>query len=128
MSLPFPTIDPTKQALTLFDEFKRFAFKGNVIDLAVGVIIGGAFGKSHQGSRVSRFYNSGCDDSIRHVPGRDHKFLDPGVRAVYLHRQVSGLGDQGKKRRNRSRRSDCSCGDSITDGNSRPAERKVLTR
>ena len=45
MSLPFPTIDPTKQALTLFDEFKRFAFKGNVIDLAVGVIIGGAFGK-----------------------------------------------------------------------------------
>lgn len=26
-------------------EFKKFAFKGNVIDLAVGVIIGGAFGK-----------------------------------------------------------------------------------
>ena len=27
-------------------EFKEFAVKGNVIDLAVGVIIGGAFGKS----------------------------------------------------------------------------------
>ncbi|SHF41757.1 large conductance mechanosensitive channel protein MscL [Chryseobacterium vrystaatense] len=26
-------------------EFKSFAFKGNVLDLAVGVIIGGAFGK-----------------------------------------------------------------------------------
>ncbi|WP_027378412.1 large conductance mechanosensitive channel protein MscL [Chryseobacterium daeguense] len=26
-------------------EFKAFAFKGNVLDLAVGVIIGGAFGK-----------------------------------------------------------------------------------
>jgi len=26
-------------------EFKEFAFKGNVIDLAVAVIIGGAFGK-----------------------------------------------------------------------------------
>lgn len=26
-------------------EFKEFALKGNVIDLAVGVIIGGAFGK-----------------------------------------------------------------------------------
>jgi large conductance mechanosensitive channel len=26
-------------------EFKQFAMKGNVIDLAVGVIIGGAFGK-----------------------------------------------------------------------------------
>ena len=45
MSLPFPTLDPTKQAWSLFDEFKRFAFKGNVMDLAVGVIIGGAFGK-----------------------------------------------------------------------------------
>jgi large conductance mechanosensitive channel len=28
-----------------FSEFKEFASKGNVIDLAVGVIIGGAFGK-----------------------------------------------------------------------------------
>ena len=36
---------PTKSALSLFEEFKNFAFKGNVIDLAVGVIIGGAFGK-----------------------------------------------------------------------------------
>ena len=36
---------PTKSAMSLFDEFKNFAFKGNVIDLAVGVIIGGAFGK-----------------------------------------------------------------------------------
>ena len=27
------------------DEFKAFAVKGNVIDMAVGVIIGGAFGK-----------------------------------------------------------------------------------
>ena len=29
----------------LVKEFKEFAFKGNVIDLAVGVIIGAAFGK-----------------------------------------------------------------------------------
>lgn len=28
-----------------FNDFKEFAFKGNVLDLAVGVIIGGAFGK-----------------------------------------------------------------------------------
>lgn len=28
-----------------FSEFKEFAVKGNVVDLAVGVIIGGAFGK-----------------------------------------------------------------------------------
>jgi large conductance mechanosensitive channel len=29
----------------MFEEFREFAFKGNVIDLAVGVIIGAAFGK-----------------------------------------------------------------------------------
>jgi len=29
----------------MLDEFKTFAMKGNVMDLAVGVIIGGAFGK-----------------------------------------------------------------------------------
>ncbi|MDO8847073.1 MAG: large-conductance mechanosensitive channel protein MscL [Coriobacteriia bacterium] len=28
----------------MLKEFKEFAFKGNVIDLAVGIIIGGAFG------------------------------------------------------------------------------------
>lgn len=29
----------------MWEEFKKFAMKGNVVDLAVGVIIGGAFGK-----------------------------------------------------------------------------------
>jgi len=29
----------------MWKEFRQFAIKGNVIDLAVGVIIGGAFGK-----------------------------------------------------------------------------------
>lgn len=31
--------------MKMFQEFKAFAMKGNVMDLAVGVIIGGAFGK-----------------------------------------------------------------------------------
>ncbi|MDD5657843.1 MAG: large-conductance mechanosensitive channel protein MscL [Elusimicrobia bacterium] len=31
--------------MKIIDEFKEFAAKGNVIDMAVGVIIGGAFGK-----------------------------------------------------------------------------------
>lgn len=31
--------------MKLFDEFKTFVMRGNVVDLAVGVIIGGAFGK-----------------------------------------------------------------------------------
>ena len=31
--------------MSMASEFKEFALKGNVMDLAVGVIIGGAFGK-----------------------------------------------------------------------------------
>ncbi|HEX5355244.1 MAG TPA: large conductance mechanosensitive channel protein MscL [Aquabacterium sp.] len=31
--------------MSIASEFKEFAVKGNVIDLAVGVIVGGAFGK-----------------------------------------------------------------------------------
>jgi len=47
-------LDPTKRAFSLFEEFKSFAFKGNVIDLAVGVIIGAAFGKI-------------IDSSVKHI-------------------------------------------------------------
>jgi large conductance mechanosensitive channel len=32
-------------AMSLASEFKEFAMKGNVVDMAVGVIIGAAFGK-----------------------------------------------------------------------------------
>jgi large conductance mechanosensitive channel len=35
---------PAKAAVALVEEFKKFAFKGNVIDMAVGIIIGAAFG------------------------------------------------------------------------------------
>src|SRR5689334_13541314 len=30
---------------TMFKEFKEFAVRGNVLDLAVGIVIGAAFGK-----------------------------------------------------------------------------------
>jgi large conductance mechanosensitive channel len=36
---------PLVKPFTLIEEFKKFALKGNVIDLAIGVIIGAAFGK-----------------------------------------------------------------------------------
>jgi large conductance mechanosensitive channel len=32
-------------AMSLIQEFKEFAMRGNVVDMAVGVIMGGAFGK-----------------------------------------------------------------------------------
>lgn len=35
----------TKKVTSLVEEFKNFALKGNVVDLAIGVIIGAAFGK-----------------------------------------------------------------------------------
>lgn len=38
--------------MTIFEEYKKFIMRGNVIDLAVGVIVGGAFGKI-----VSSFVN-----------------------------------------------------------------------
>lgn len=31
--------------MKILDEFKAFAMKGNMVDMAVGIIIGAAFGK-----------------------------------------------------------------------------------
>jgi large conductance mechanosensitive channel len=38
-------MDEAKRHLGILHEFKEFAMRGSVVDLAVGVIIGGAFGK-----------------------------------------------------------------------------------
>jgi large conductance mechanosensitive channel len=40
-----PPIKEETRAMGMMKEFREFAVKGNVVDLAVGVIIGGAFGK-----------------------------------------------------------------------------------
>jgi large conductance mechanosensitive channel len=44
-----PAVDPAiqgrKTTMSIASEFKEFAMKGSVVDLAVGVVIGGAFGK-----------------------------------------------------------------------------------
>lgn len=37
--------DARKRTFSLLEEFKQFALKGNVIDLAIGIIIGAAFAK-----------------------------------------------------------------------------------
>ncbi len=47
--------------MSMMKEFKEFALKGNVMDLAVGVIIGAAFGK---------IVTSAVDDLIMPVVGR----------------------------------------------------------
>lgn len=38
--------------MSMMSEFKKFAMRGNVVDMAVGIVIGGAFGKI-----VSSFVN-----------------------------------------------------------------------
>jgi large conductance mechanosensitive channel len=38
------TMDASRKAASFLEEFRNFAFKGNVVDLAIGVIIGTAFG------------------------------------------------------------------------------------
>src|SRR6476659_8189226 len=40
-----PRRPPLGASMSFFSEFREFAVKGNVVDLAVGVIIGAAFGK-----------------------------------------------------------------------------------
>jgi large conductance mechanosensitive channel len=37
--------EPAKKVSSIITELKNFAFKGNVVDLAIGVVIGVAFGK-----------------------------------------------------------------------------------
>jgi large conductance mechanosensitive channel len=44
-SVPYLTIHLNTLGMTFFKQFKEFAVRGNVLDLAVGVIIGAAFGK-----------------------------------------------------------------------------------
>jgi large conductance mechanosensitive channel len=63
-------------------EFKEFAVKGNVVDLAVGVIIGGAFGK---------IVDSIVGDLIMPIVGRIFGGLDFSNYYVGLAGQADGL-------------------------------------
>lgn len=65
-----------------FSEFKEFAVKGNVMDLAVGVIIGGAFGK---------IVDSAVNDLIMPLIGKVVGGLDFSNYYVALSGQAAGL-------------------------------------
>lgn len=65
-----------------FSEFKEFAVKGNVVDLAVGVIIGGAFGK---------IVDSAVNDLIMPLIGKVVGGLDFSNYYVPLSGQATGL-------------------------------------
>ncbi len=76
----------------MFKEFKEFAMRGNVLDMAVGIIIGAAFGKI-----VSSFvadvlmppiglllgkvdFSNLFVNLLRHVSQHGNRFLDRGFR------------------------------------------------
>lgn len=68
--------------MAMLEEFKKFAMKGNVIDLAVGVIIGGAFG---------RIVDSLVQDVIMPPIGKLFGGLDFASYYVPLNGQAYGL-------------------------------------
>ncbi len=68
--------------MSMASEFKEFALKGNVMDLAVGVIIGGAFGK---------IIDSMVGDIIMPIIGKIIGNVDFSNMYVALSGQVAGL-------------------------------------
>jgi large conductance mechanosensitive channel len=68
--------------MSFFQEFKSFAVKGNVMDLAVGVIIGGAFGK---------IVDSAVGDLIMPLVSKAFGGLDFSNYYVALAGQAAGL-------------------------------------
>ena len=68
--------------MSMLQEFKEFAVKGNAMDLAVGVIIGGAFGK---------IVDSIVGDLIMPVVGKLFGGLDFSNYYLGLANQAAGL-------------------------------------
>ena len=68
--------------MSMMSEFKEFAMKGNVMDLAVGVIIGGAFGK---------IVDSIVNDLIMPVIGKLTGGLDFSNYFIGLTGQAAGM-------------------------------------
>jgi len=69
----------------MLQEFKEFAVKGNVIDMAVGIIIGGAFGK---------IVTSVVNDVIMPPIGVLLGGVDFRDLAITLKKGVAAVGDQ----------------------------------
>ena len=68
--------------MSMMNEFRQFAMRGNVVDLAVGVIIGGAFG---------RIVDSLVQDVIMPPIGRLFGGLDFANYYIPLNGQLTGM-------------------------------------
>ena len=79
----------------MFQEFKQFAMQGNVVDLAVGIVIGAAFGV---------IVNSVVQDVMMPVVGLFTGGLDFSQRFILLHDGVPvGPVRDGRRRQGRRR-------------------------
>lgn len=86
--------------MSIISEFRDFALKGNVVDLAVGVIIGGAFGKLVT-SMVDKIMmpvigllTSGINFSEYNVPIKDAVTKTVGEKTEIVSPAVTiGIGD-----------------------------------
>ena len=74
--------------MSFTSEFREFAIKGNVVDLAVGVIIGGAFGK---------IVDSLVNDMIMPIVGRVFGGLDFSNYFIPLSGQTASTLIEAKK-------------------------------
>ena len=72
----------------MFEEFKKFIAQGNVLDLAVGVIVGGAFGK---------IVNSLVNDIIMPVIGLALKGLNVAGQFFALNGEQYASIEEAKK-------------------------------
>lgn len=102
-------MDPKKKVSAVLDEFKNFALKGNVVDLAIGVIIGAAFGKiidsivkhiimpaisvimpGEQGYLAWKWVINGKEIPYGLYYWRNRQLSDCCAGFVYLHCQIPG--------------------------------------
>ena len=82
--------------MTMMSEFKEFAMRGSVLDLAIGVVIGGAFGKNlgldAATLDVDAYVAGKAMDGLFKVVAEEEKRIreNPAARTTDLLKQVFG--------------------------------------
>lgn len=78
--------------MSIIKEFKEFAFKGNVLDMAVGVVIGSAFGKIVT-SVVNDLIMPICSLMLNDIKFTDFKIALKGDSAIMIGNFIQSFVD-----------------------------------
>ena len=78
--------------MSIIKEFKEFAFKGNVLDMAVGVVVGGAVGKIVT-SLVNDIIMPLCSLLLNNIKFTDLKIMLKGDSAVMIGNFIQSFVD-----------------------------------